>query len=52
MSREYVTIKKAAATTTTMAINVGLKSTGSLDGGGGAEFEISEEVGDGDVAGV
>lgn len=28
-----MTIKKAVATTTTMAINGGLKSMGSLDGG-------------------
>lgn len=35
--REYVIIKKAAATTTTMAIKVGLKSTGSLEVGDGGE---------------
>lgn len=33
-------VKKAAATTTTMAIKVGLKSTGSL--------EVGDDDGDGD----
>lgn len=49
MRREYVTMRKAAATTTTIAINGGLKSTGNFDGGGDGIVDLfTTEVGDGD----
>lgn len=50
MRREYVTTRNAAATTTTIAINGGLKSTaGEFDGGGKKDLlRIDVGVGDGD----
>ena len=46
MRREHVTIKNAAATTTTMAINGGLKSTGSFEGGGDEDGDVDVDVDD------
>ena len=53
MRREYVTIKNAAATTTTMAINGGLKSTGSFEGGGDEDDDEDDGgYGEGEGEGV
>lgn len=54
MRREYVTTRKAAATTTTIAINGGLKSTGDFDGADGLltqEGAVGAVEGDGEGEG-
>lgn len=54
MRREYVTTRNAAATTTTIAIKGGLKSTaGEFDGGGKKDLlRIGDGDGDGDGDGA